>query len=79
MNNIWNEEDTTLTKKIEFDNFTLAMVFVNKVADLAEEIQHHPKIEINYRTVTLKLFSHDAGDTVTERDRELARRIDTLL
>jgi 4a-hydroxytetrahydrobiopterin dehydratase len=54
------------------------MTFVNQVADIAEELQHHPHIEIAYTTVTLTLSTHEAGDTVTDKDKELATRIDTL-
>jgi 4a-hydroxytetrahydrobiopterin dehydratase len=52
--------------------------FVNSVADIADEAQHHPDIRINYTKVTLKLTTHDAGG-VTEADVELAQRVDNLV
>jgi 4a-hydroxytetrahydrobiopterin dehydratase len=78
MHTSWKEENDTLVRTFEFSTFTIAMVFVNRVADIAEEIQHHPHIEIEYTKVTMKLSTHEAGDTVTDRDRELANRIDML-
>jgi 4a-hydroxytetrahydrobiopterin dehydratase len=79
MHTTWKEENNALVKTFEFSSFTNAMVFVNKVADIAEEIQHHPRIQIEYITVTLTLSTHETGGTITDRDRELATRIDMLL
>lgn len=78
MNNTWHNENNALVKEFSFPTFTTAISFINRVADIAEEIQHHPHIEIEYTKVTLKLSTHEAGDTVTDRDRELANRIDML-
>ena len=78
MNNTWIEADNKLVKEFTFPTFTNAISFVNRIADIAEELQHHPHIEIAYTKVTCKLSTHDAGDTVTDRDRELANRIDML-
>ena len=51
------------------------MAFANRVAAVAEALDHHPDMLIQYRQVTLTLTSHDAGG-LTERDFRLARRID---
>jgi len=51
------------------------MVFVNHVASLAEEMGHHPDIDIRWNEVTLRLTTHDAGG-LTAADLALARRID---
>lgn len=55
-----------------------AIAFMNKVAAIAEELQHHPEMINMYDKVTLRLSTHDAGDIVTDKDRELADRIDDL-
>ncbi len=52
---------------------------MTKVAILAEKMDHHPKWTNVYNQVTIELTTHDAGNTITERDRELAAAIDELL
>lgn len=78
MNTSWIEQNNTLTREYTFPTFTDVMTFVNQVADIAQELQHHPHIEIDYTKVTLTLSTHDAGDIVTDKDHALATRIDTL-
>lgn len=75
--NKWLEQNGKLTRTFEFPSFPAAIEFVNKVADLAEDLDHHPDIHINYKKVTLELTTHSAGK-IMERDRELAQRIDEL-
>jgi 4a-hydroxytetrahydrobiopterin dehydratase len=70
----WKLEDGKLVRDWSFKDFVAAMVFVNKVAALAEEAGHHPDIDIRYNKVRLGLVSHDAGG-VTERDASMAKRI----
>ncbi len=77
MNN-WLEISGKLTRTFEFPDFAGAMVFVNKVATLAEELDHHPDFHIDYKKVTLELTTHSEGK-VTAKDRELAERIDELI
>ncbi len=74
----WAEENNKLVKHYRFANFIEAFVFLNRVADLAEKHQHHPEIYNVYNQVTLSLSTHDAGDVVTQKDRDLAREIDQL-
>ena len=61
----------------EFDDFTSAMDFVNAVAEIAEESEHHPDIEIKYNKVKLTLTTHSKGG-LTDLDFEVAEKIDTL-
>jgi 4a-hydroxytetrahydrobiopterin dehydratase len=61
-----------------FETFVDSMIFVNKVAELAEEEQHHPEIRIIYNRVTLALTTHDAGG-LTQKDFQMAHRIDSLI
>ena len=73
----WNEVDGKLEREFELASFTDAIAFVNRVAELAESENHHPDIEIHYKTVVLRWWTHTAGG-VTDRDRELAERSSTL-
>jgi pterin-4a-carbinolamine dehydratase len=74
----WQEVDGKLERTFELDSFEHAIGFVNRVADLAEAENHHPDIEIHYKTVILRWWTHTAGG-VTERDRELAERSSALV
>lgn len=74
----WEVEGAAITRTIEFDDFMEGIDFVNGVAEIAEEIQHHPEIDIRWCTVTLRLTTHDQGG-LTQSDFELAQRIDNLL
>ncbi len=70
----WEQRDNALTRAFQFPSFADAMTFVNRIAQVAEQANHHPDITINYNRVTLALTSHDSGG-VTERDIKLAARI----
>jgi 4a-hydroxytetrahydrobiopterin dehydratase len=73
----WSVEGNNITKTLKFSTFPGGIAFVNQVADLAEDMGHHPDINIRYSTVTLYLSTHDEGG-ITAKDIVLARRIDTL-
>ena len=73
----WTEAGGALERAFELPSFADAIAFVNRVAELAEQENHHPDIAISYRTVTLRWTTHSAGG-ITDRDRELARRTDVL-
>ena len=75
---MWQEKNDELYQKFEFDDFDEAVIFINKVADIARRLNHHPTITNTYNTVELRLSTHDAGDKVTEKDREFARQVDRL-
>jgi 4a-hydroxytetrahydrobiopterin dehydratase len=70
----WAHTDGMLVRHWNFKDFVEAMVFVNRVAALAEAAQHHPDIDIRYNRVRLALVSHDAGG-ITARDATMARRL----
>jgi 4a-hydroxytetrahydrobiopterin dehydratase len=74
----WAEIDGALRRTVQLPSFAEAIAFVNRIADLAEEANHHPDIDIRYRTVTVSWTTHSAGG-ITERDRELAARTEQLL
>lgn len=74
----WKEENNTLKKDFKFKNFIEAWSFMSKVAMVAEKMNHHPEWSNVYNSVSIKLTTHDEGNTITEKDRELARKIDEL-
>ncbi len=74
----WEFEKNAIHRAVEFEEFMDGIDFVNSVAEIADEAQHHPDIRINYTKVTLKLTTHDAGG-VTDADIQLAQRIDNLV
>jgi 4a-hydroxytetrahydrobiopterin dehydratase len=73
----WKLEGQEIVRQYEFADFAAAMVFVNRVAEKAEEAGHHPDIDIRYNKVKLALVSHDKGG-LTERDIKMAQTIDSL-
>jgi 4a-hydroxytetrahydrobiopterin dehydratase len=75
---MWEEKNNTLHKKFKFENFTEAFAFMTRVAFEAEKMDHHPKWTNTYNEVEIWLSTHDAGDTVTEKDRKLAKKIDAI-
>ena len=75
----WIEKDNTLYRKIEFKNFSAAFAFMTRVALEAHRMDHHPKWTNVYNTVEFWLSTHDAGDKVTEKDHQLAKRIDAVI
>jgi len=77
MNN-WVLEDDQLKRTFEFDTFMDAFAFMTKVALLAEKMDHHPNWTNVYNRVDIALCTHSANNTVTEKDRELARQIDSI-
>jgi len=76
---MWEEKNNALYRKFEFKDFSEAFAFMTRVALAAEKMDHHPNWSNVYNTVEISLTSHDAGNTVTERDRKLAKKIDALV
>jgi 4a-hydroxytetrahydrobiopterin dehydratase len=74
----WDLEKKHIERIFEFDDFTLAMDFVNSVAEIAEEEDHHPNIDIRYNKVRIELSTHSEGG-LTDMDFEVAEKIDTLV
>jgi 4a-hydroxytetrahydrobiopterin dehydratase len=75
---MWIEENNRLKKSFKFSDFQEAFAFMTRVAFLAEAHQHHPNWSNVYNLVDIELTTHDAGNTVTEKDRKLAKAIDQL-
>jgi ribonuclease HI len=72
---MWQEQDGRLYCKFEFKDFKQAFDFMQKVAAAAESQNHHPKWTNEWNKVEIWLSTHSAGDTVTDKDRELAETI----
>jgi len=73
----WEQEKKTIERTFEFDDFFQSIDFVDSVAEIAEEQEHHPDIEIRYNRVKLSI-STQSKSGLTELDFQLAERIDTL-
>lgn len=75
--NGWERSDGALRRSIEFPAFLEGVDAVGRVAELAEQKDHHPDIDIRWRTVTFALVTHSAGG-ITDQDLEMAKAIDQL-
>ena len=74
----WKEQENSLQATFEFKNFREAFAFMSEVAIESEKINHHPDWSNVWNKVSFKLNTHDAGSTVTEKDRNLAAKIDEV-
>ncbi len=75
----WTLQNDKLHREFVFDDFVAAFGFMSRVALLAEKADHHPNWQNVYNRVTIQLTTHDAGNTVTDRDLALANAINTLV
>ncbi len=75
----WKETYTELTLTLKFKNFKKAWAFMNEVASVAEEFNHHPDWSNVYNKVEITLTTHDEGNTITEVDYKLADAINEIL
>lgn len=76
---MWTEQNNALYRKFTFKDFSEAFAFMTRVALAAEKMDHHPSWKNVWNTVEITLNTHDAGDIVTDKDRELAKKIDALI
>lgn len=74
----WALGEDVISREFEFEDFSESMAFVENVAKLAEEHDHHPDIFISYNHVRLDLSTHSAGG-LTEEDFALAEAVDGLI
>jgi 4a-hydroxytetrahydrobiopterin dehydratase len=75
---MWKEENNKIYKKFTFKNFNEAFAFMTSVALIAEKADHHPTWTNTWNSVEIWLTTHDAGNTVTQKDRNLADAIDSV-
>ena len=75
----WTNSEGKLSRKIECQDFNDALELVNKIALIAETLNHHPDLKIhNYKFLTIDLFTHTTN-SITEKDILLSQKIDELL
>ena len=77
LDNGWELKDGKIVKSFQFRSFMDAIEFVNEIARIAERLDHHPIITINWKTVKLSLKSFDA-DAITKRDISLAEEVEKV-
>lgn len=75
---MWKEENNQLQRSFEFKDFIEAFAFMTKVAFAAEKMGHHPNWSNVYNKVDIKLFTHEAKDSITEKDIMLSKEIDKI-
>jgi 4a-hydroxytetrahydrobiopterin dehydratase len=76
---MWQETDNKLYRAFKFKDFSETFAFMTRVALLAEKMDHHPTWTNTYNSLEIWLNTHDEGDIVTAKDRQLAAGIDKLL
>jgi 4a-hydroxytetrahydrobiopterin dehydratase len=72
----WSRRGDALVKTFTFTRFGDGIGFVGRVAIVADEMDHHPDIDIRYTKVTMSLSTHDAGG-ITRNDLDLAQKIES--
>ncbi len=75
---MWKEENNKLNRSFKFKNFREAFSFMTEVAFHAKKMDHHPDWSNVYNTVNIHLNTHDAGGIVTQKDKDLAEKIDQV-
>lgn len=73
----WSRRGDTLTKTYTFEKFADGIALIDRVARIADEMDHHPDIDIRYTKVLMSLSTHDAGG-ITQSDLTLAERIESV-
>lgn len=74
--NEWIEKDGSMSKTFEFSSFEAAMDWMSNIGKVITKLDHHPEWSNTYNKVHVQLTTHDAGNTITEKDRQLALRMD---
>ncbi len=76
--NRWSRDGDALQREFRFGSFREAVSFIVRIAFAAEAANHHPEIWNVYGTVRIRLSTHEAGDSITQRDVDLAAAIDAI-
>ena len=71
----WEKKGEAISKTYTFETFPGGIDFINRIADIAEQVDHHPDIDIRYRRVTFTIWTHSEGG-ITDKDFDLANRIE---
>ena len=75
--NGWERSGDAIVKQFDNGDFKGSVEFVNRLTPEAEDMNHHPDLEISWKTVTVTITTHSEGG-LTGNDFELARRIEAL-
>jgi 4a-hydroxytetrahydrobiopterin dehydratase len=75
---MWKVENNQLTRSFQFADFVEAFAFMTQVGFAAEKLNHHPNWFNAYNKVEIALYTHDADNTITDKDRKLAAAIDRI-
>lgn len=75
---MWQETKDGLYQHFTFADFAQAFEFMGRVAEMAEELQHHPRWTNDYNNVEIWLSTHSAGGKITDKDRQLAEAIEGI-
>jgi 4a-hydroxytetrahydrobiopterin dehydratase len=75
---MWKEENNQLKQSFQFVDFVEAFAFMTRVAFAAEKMNHHPNWSNVYNKVEITLFTHDANNSITEKDIKLSKMIDEI-
>lgn len=75
----WEESDGKLIRNVKCQDFEKALALLNKIALVAEELNHHPDLSIySYKFLSIEICTHDTN-SITPKDHELAKEIDLIL
>lgn len=76
----WDDDGRRLRKEYVLKGFTEAVAVINDIAKLAEAADHHPDLHLTgYKRLAVELTTHSAGGKVTQKDRELAAKIESAV
>ena len=75
----WSFEDGKLVAGFEFTSFEVVKKLVPKIMELANELDHHPEVTFGYKTIEIATTTHEANNSVTEKDFELAQKISEIM
>lgn len=75
---MWKEEENALVAELKFKDFKQAMSYMQMCIDAIEDINHHPEWSNVYNKVSIRLTTHDAGNTITDKDRKLAAALEEI-
>jgi 4a-hydroxytetrahydrobiopterin dehydratase len=78
-NPAWSVSGETLVGNWQFADFASLRTIVAQLCDLADELNHHPTVTYGYNTLQIESTTHDAGNTITEKDIDLAQRVSQLI
>ena len=75
----WQQVENSLIGNWKFADFKELREMVGKLCDLADDLNHHPTVTYGYNTLRVETTTHDAANTITDKDIELAKRVSDLI